>query len=180
MTTKNIDLTNAVVSGTISTPIIQGNEPTSQITTGVITPQISSSVQDLIVAVKLSGYGEEAIPDPTLFKRSDDYYSTIDTIAKVLNKVLPDTTTATEVVAKFIQPGKVDTVSITELLTFTWNIVRVYNDTIAATDLITFTWNALRSYSDSITATESKVANIQTYFQADFVQPGYVGTNITL
>ena len=180
MVTKNINITTNIVSGDSVTANIQGNESIVPIVTATVTPAIISSVQDLLVAVKVTGYGEEAVPDPTLFKRLDDYNTVVEAITVVLTKVLPDTINTTETVSKFIQPGVVDTVGISELLTFTWNIVRNYNDTVSPTDQLTFTWNALRSYADTVTISESKVANLQTYFQADFVQPGYVGTNITL
>lgn len=36
------------------------------------------------------------------------------------------------------------------------------------------------AFVDTVTNSETKTANIQNYFQADFVQAGYVGTNLTL
>lgn len=149
--------------------------------TGVVpTPNIVTNLQELLTAVKLTGYGEEAIPDPTLFKRIDDYNTAVETLQLVLAKILGDNTSASEVCAKFIQPNKVDMVGVSELLTFIWNILPLWLDNVAPTDLLQFTWNSIRSYSDSTQAVEYKVANLQTYFQADYVQPGYVGTNITL
>ena len=58
---------------------------------------------------------------------------------------------------------------------------KVLVDTTSVTqDVLIIQLISRSAFVDTITNSETKTANIQNFFQSDFVQAGYVGTNLTL
>jgi hypothetical protein len=104
------------------------NTATPELVTNVVVSGVSTNVTTDTVNFVFTGIGEESIPNPTLFKRSQEYVSALDapsittskTFADSLNtadsfnvlvqysRIFEETKTTSEVVDKFVGKGLVD------------------------------------------------------------------------
>jgi hypothetical protein len=133
---RQILLTATTYDGQVETAAIVGNAPaTSEIASGIPgNLPVITQLNDVALNVKVTGMGEENVPDPRLFKFLADSFKLQEKAIFQVYKGLADLTTTEEQVRKLLQ--------------------KVLEDIATNTDTFDRVWTAYRTYSDSTTNSE--------------------------
>jgi hypothetical protein len=105
MSDKIVQTTAQIVSAT--TPVYETkvtDVTTPGITTSVNTNlQLSTSVENIKIVGNVINMGEQVLPNPSLFKRLDDYYSAPDIVRLRYTKRVNETVNKSDVVSRLVQ-----------------------------------------------------------------------------
>lgn len=161
------------------------DQPSKQVSTVYSDTATNSEVFTLEAAFNRNILDQAASSDSVLLEYTInrfyyDAYSASDSIAQLVNKVLQDSTSGAGDQASY-EVAKVlaDALALANQDQAALTVAKVLADTTNATqDLVTL--QAAPTKVDTVTNSETKTANIQNFFQSNFAQTGYVGTNLTL
>ena len=124
---QSADISDASVTTTVNLPSIVATIP-DVATFGVVIET------DTRINVDLSGYGEEAIPQPELIKYLQHLTSSIDVARKNFGKSLIDVIAQSEVLSQHIKPFKIDTATTIDAFSRVVYFRRTFEELVDATD----------------------------------------------
>ena len=124
---KSADISNASVTTTVNVPSIVATIP-DVASLGIVIET------DTRINVDLSGYGEEAIPQPELIKYLQHLTSSIDVARKNFGKSLIDVIAQSEVLSQHIKPFKIDTATTIDAFSRVVYFRRTFEELVDATD----------------------------------------------
>ena len=145
---------------------------------------ITSTGYNFNIDVSLTGYGEESIPSSDLFFRPDDITHIVtpsETVSKTYETVFNEQLNKSDETLLLFDKGNSELISTNDLASTLVNFNRVLVDTIStAQETLTLNVTSFRTFLETATNSETKIVNMQDFFESDFVQAGCVGTDITL
>jgi hypothetical protein len=136
--TRQILLTATPYDGQVQTAAIVGNAPaTSEIASGTpSSPPIVTQTSDIALDVRVTGMGEENIPDSRLFKFLADKFGFQEQVIRDVYKNLSDLSTTDEQVRKLLQKVLVDITTTSDVFDRVWTAYRTYTDSTTNTELL--------------------------------------------
>ena len=136
--TKQILQTGAAYTTQVQTPSIAGNVPTtSEIVSGIpgALPAITQT-SDIELQYTAAGLGEENVPDPRLFKFLSDEFGFSEQKLFHVFKALNERTTPQEQVSKLLQKVLADATTNSDVFNRVWNVFRTHLDSTTNSELI--------------------------------------------
>ena len=133
--TNIIEVTGDGLTTTVPDVSVTTNTSTTTVAGNVVTPQINTpNVNEELIKVVVTGLGEENIPDPRLFKFLSDKFGFSEQKLFDVFKNLADLTTTQEQVQKLLQKVLLDITSNSDVFDRVWTAFRTHADSTTNTE----------------------------------------------
>lgn len=170
MSDKLVQVTAQTIVAVEPTPTPQSGTLISQnlVTADANLPSVTTSVETITIVSTVSNMGEEARPNPGLFKRAGEVSSAVETFKLLVRKAQLETATATETFSRRVTfnraPTETATASDLEYVTFT---KRHTTDTSTVSETVTSLVVFNRALSETATASETRLVDFNKVLNAD-------------